>query len=259
MLGLNCVSIRLSLSLLVWQGLVLWKMDLFKTIRRARTGIVALLLPMVLAALLTLSFAQFQASDRHKMAALVVMNIWLIGVDYGTYPLRLVKRLRPLFLAYTVSGPALFVASSLNALLGLVIRSVALVMLLPRAFWEAGLSWPLLLLPVGLIVLLCFSLGIFLASISRSFHEIFLYAPHIFIGLGAISGFFELPSILSPILLLKLNPLVRLADRCRDLVLSSHAVVWPDFTDVSIGLLIAGCSALLLMVSRRLFVAITLI
>ncbi len=184
------------------------------------------------------------------------MVLWLLVIDYGTYPARLIKRLRPIFLTYDISLLAILVATTQQALLNALVRMISIVAILGHGNISlAGLAslW------VPLLVLGCFgfSLGLLLAAVSKSLFEVFLFSHHLFFALGFASGFFTLPAILSFVVIEPLNPLRAIARHCYLLLGSSQQVSGSGvLLSYAVVLVLSG---LALYYSRRLMIAISLV
>jgi hypothetical protein len=218
--------------------------------------VIVFLLPTILSAFLALSLAGVAPPGVDGSHALIVMVLWLLVIDYGTYPARLIKRLRPIFLTYDISLPAIFVAATQQALLNALVRIISIVAVLGYA----NISWAgLASLWAPLLVLgsFGFSLGLLLAAVSKSLFEVFLFGHHLFFALGFVSGFFTLPAVLSFVVIEPLNPLRAIARHCYVLLGSSPQVGGNGVLLSYVVVLVL--SGLALYYSRRLMIAISLV
>lgn len=238
---------------------MLWKRDLQKTVRRTRAGILTLLVPMVLAAVVAVSFSGAQTEGKARLASIVLMNMWFVAVDFGVYPVRLFKRLRPIFLTYEVPLLAMLVASSIYATVNLAIRCGVIMLLMP-SHADLSLSTGILLCVLtGVLSIGCFSLGTLFASVSLSIHEVFIYAPHIFYGLGILSGFIEIPAVTSRLSILTFNPIASLAGISRSLLtydITENPIDWSTLLAIIVIML---ASIIVLSWSRHLARVVTLL
>ncbi len=250
-------AIRKTFATTWAKGVLLWKKDLLKVIRRARTGVASCLLPLLFTAVLSISFSGAQADASGRWAALVLMNMWLVAVDFGVYPVRIYKRLRPILLTYEISVSSLFVATMLFASVNLGVRCGLIILLTANHQTPDLVPFVALTLVTCTLAFFCFALGNLLAAFSLSLHEVFLYSPHFFFLLGIVTGFIQLPALTSAFQFSAGHPMAVMASFARSILIADNLA--PYGLAISTSGMILAISFLLLSWTRRVARVVTLL
>jgi hypothetical protein len=185
------------------------------------------------------------------------MNMWFVAVDFGVYPVRINKRLRPILLTYEISVASLFIATALFASVNLIVRCGLIFLFTANHQTPDLFSLLALALVTFSLALGCFALGNVLAAISLSLHEVFLYSPHMFYLLGILTGFIQLPAITTAVDLRAVHSVAVMASFSRSILIADSRS--PDVIALFTVGIIVVLSILLLSWSRRLSRVVTLL
>lgn len=176
---------------------------------------------------------------RYSVFVFVGTLLWQVFTEALLGPIKMITGSRGMLVKVNFPREALLIAGFLLSLINMLIR---LVVLLPFLLWlHPPFYWSALLFPFATVslVLLGYTLGLFLAPVGMLYHDIQR-------GLTLITTFWMfLTPVVFPIsgqswvqLIYRLNPVSPLLQTSRDLITGMPPTLWLDFLVVTGGVLL---------------------
>lgn len=176
---------------------------------------------------------------------LISLMLWTTFVDSITRPILGLKSELPTIARSTCPGEVVILTSFLEIGFDFMVRLVLIVAAM--LFWQIGTSWWVLAMPLALVLLICFGLGIGLILAPLN-----IFYQDVQASLGAITTFWLfLTPVIVPVpkqgwaaVIVKLNPVTPLLETTRELLTYgelSHPVAFPVTVGLSLGLFLFGC------------------